>query len=160
MPKNRTLVGFLTAWLSGILLGALIASGADDYLLSVTRQTFGYRVSVIPLLLCAAFPFLIAAIAVLIERYWIFYLLSLVKGFALSFCACLIFCTFGSAGWLVQPMAQFTDVVLSMVFCLFCIRRCRLGCDVKWDLMFCLIIAAAAAVVDYLLVSQFLAALI
>ena len=161
MVKERTLFGFVICWLSGIALGALFAAGAADPLLSLMRPVFSSRVSIVVLLLSAALPFLITAYAVAINRFWILLTVGFFKGFAFALCACVICRSFGTAGWLVQPMAQFTDTVLGPVFCLFGIRRCLLRnrCG-KRDLVICLLICALAVIADYFLVSQFLAPLV
>lgn len=153
---------FMSAsWVLGILLGTLSAVNADDSLLAMMRRAADSQVSIVTLLLSAVLPFLIAAYAVFINRYAIFYAVCAGKAFAFSYCAAVIFRAFGSAGWLVQPLLQFSDTVLSILFCWFCFRRCGGDrFDGKADLAVCMIISAAVVVIDSLLVSSFLGTLI
>lgn len=146
-------------WLLGLLCGTLFAVGADDSLASLMRAAASNRVSIVVLLTTAFLPFLITAYAVSINRYAIGSCLALLKGFAYSFCGCVIVRAFGSAAWLVQPMLQFTDMVTSILLCWFGIRCFTRQCSLRRDLAVCILISAAAVVIDYLLVSPFLAAL-
>lgn len=159
--RNRNLFIFTVCWLSGLLAGFILAAEANGTLLSLMRLAAVSRVSIVWLLLSAALPFLITAYSVFINNFLILFGISLTDAFAFSYCAGVIFRSFGSAGWLVQPMLQFTGTVLGAFFCWFCIRRCsKKRICLKKDLVLCLIISAVVVVIDFLLVSRFLGMLI
>lgn len=146
-------------WMVGLLLGILTAAVADSSVLPLMRLSVSTRVSIVSLFASAALPFLIAAYAVMIHNFRFL--------FALVFCRCFFFgfwlwlgvAAFGSAAWLVQPMLHFTDWLSLPALCLFCLRRC--GGVGRWerDLTVCMIMTAVAAVVDFIAVSPYLAAL-
>lgn len=151
---------FFVCWISGLAAGALFAVGADPSLLSLVRRAASCRVSTVVLLLTAIFPFLITAYAVYINRFSLLFLVAVLKSFTFSFLAGVIFRSFGSAGWLIQPMLQFSDTVLCSLYCWFCIRSCRDPGKWKRDLIICVIFAAVTVIVDSLLVSAFLRTLV
>ena len=113
----------LLSWMLGLLFGTLIAAKIDPISFSLMRRTASSQVSIVDLFIAAAFPFLIAAYAVYINRPKVLLAVCFCKAFGFSFCAFLIIASFGTAGWLVQPLLQFTDIFLIPVFCWFCIRN-------------------------------------
>lgn len=155
---NRRLLSFFGCWLLGLLLGTLLAVGADASMISLMRRAANCRVSIV-LLLTAVLPFLISAYAVSIYRYSILSVLGLLKAFAYSFCGILSVRAFGSAGWLVQPMLQFTDSITTIFLCFFGIRCCVDQTGFKRDLIICILVSVAAVIIDYALVSPYLLSL-
>lgn len=155
---RRTLVVCL-CWIAGLFGGILMAVKADDSFLSLMRLSAKAQVSIVSLLPGSLLPFLIAAYAVNIHQFWILYSAAGLKAFCFSVCACLLVRSFGSAGWLVQPMFQFCGTVTAVVFCWYCIRLTRIGLKAR-DLIGCILLCSAVAVFDYLVVSPFLAILL
>lgn len=152
---------FALCWLAGLCLGTLLALSAGSSSFSVMRLAASSRVSIVYSLCCVFLPFLLAAYAVYIHRFALLIFLCFCKAISFSFCALLAVRAFGTAGWLVQPMLQFTDTCLVPVLCWFCIRSISgSSTSVRKDLILSLIIGAAAVSMDYFLVSPFLAELI
>ena len=151
---------FLCCWIVGLLLGIFFAA-ETGFAVSMMRRAASCRVSIVLLFVGGALPFLIAAYAVMIERYFILFSLVLLRCFCFGYCAWTAVLSFGSAGWLVQPMLQFTDSILLAVLCFFSLRWSG-GYDrhLKRDLTFCIALTAAVAVIDFSAVSPFLASLL
>lgn len=158
--RRRSLC-FILCWCFGLLAGTLIAAGADQAVLSMTRLALYGRVSVVSLLMAALLPFMITACAVLIHSFRILYFCGFLQALSVSCCGFLVYRAMGTAGWLIQPMFQFTECVMSVVYCWFCLRCC-IGevRSIKRELLFIAVIAAAVVVMDLFAVSRFLAALL
>lgn len=143
----------------GLLLGFAFALRADASLLSWMRLAVKSRVSIFVSLSCAL-PFLIAAHAVLIEQWNLLHLLGFLRFFCWGLCAGICVGTFGSAAWLVQPMLQFSDSVSLLLLCLCCARWCDADkLTPKRDLCIALSVTLFAVVMDYFIVSPYLATL-
>ena len=122
------------------------------------RAAANGRVSIVLLLSAALMPFLITAYAVSIKQHTAVWALAFFQSFFYVLCGVLTVRSFGSAGWLVQPMLQFSDSVASILFCWFGLRCFSRG-DVRKDLTVCVFICIAAVIMDYFLVSPFLVSL-
>ena len=146
--------------LLGLILGIGLAALTDLSVLAPMRPFFSARVSIVWLSVFAAFPFLIAAFAVLIKRFDLLYLLFLIRCFGYGFTAWSILRLYGSAAWLVQPMLQFSDGIGLAVLAGVSIRWCHGHRDRWfWDLSFCLILVFLAVILDDRFVSPILAVL-
>ena len=154
--SDAALLAFL--WTAGLFLGTLAAQFAGPSF-SLMRPSSG--VSIVTPLVAAAFPFLLAAFAVHIHRPKLLLFLCFCKAFCFAFCGCLIWCAYGSAGWLVRFLLMFTDICMVPVLCWFCMRHIT-GPIIseKRDLAVCIVIAVIVAGIDYFAVSPFLAKLI
>lgn len=148
-------------WILGLLSGTFIAAKIDTSSLSLMRWTAFGSVSIVDLFIAAVFPFLIAAYAVYINKPKLLLLLSGCKAFLFSFFAYAAWHAYGSAGWLVQPLLQFTDIFLIPVLCWFCIRHIAGTANSRRkDIGICFLFIAAVVAVDYFMVAPFLAKLI
>ncbi len=143
---------------AGLLTGTCFSAPSDPVLISMMRRAAVSPVSIVMLTVCSILPFLIAAYAVVIDRYIPLFLIAALRCFGYSYCAAAAKLGFGTAGWLVQPMLQFTDTLGLLLLILLCIRWCSGRTErVRRDTALSVIIVAAAAVVDFALVSPFLA---
>lgn len=159
--QHRAVAGFAVSWCAGLISGTLFAVGADSSLLSLMRLALSCRVSIVLLFLAALFPFLITAYAVCINRFSLLFAAAFVKALAFSYCGALVYRAVGDAGWLLQPMFQFTDTVVCVAYCWFCLRVCMHPVhSVRGELMICVTMAAIAVITDFILVSPFLGTLI
>ena len=157
--RSRRMFLFSAFWITGLCVGTLLAMQADPLFLSKMRAA-NERVSIVVVLVSGVLPLGIAAYAVFIEQYWIFHLLCFLRALLLALVGGIIYRAFGLAGWLLQPMWQFTDMVSAAVFACFCFRGfLTAGADWKKDLCVCLTVCTLAAILDFYLVSPFLAAL-
>ena len=112
-------------WVFGLLLGTLFAAGLDISFLSLMRRFFTQPVSIVILLILAVLPFLICTYAFIISRMEIMYAVLFCKAFFISLIALTAYRIFGSSGWLLQPMIQFSDILLAPVLYWFCNSKGR-----------------------------------
>ena len=157
---QRRIVLFSVVWLLGLVMGTLMAAKADLSFLSGMPAVLNGRSSIVVPLLTAALPFGIAAYAALIDRYIFLYLAAGGKAAVSALCGYLLVRAFGGAGWLVQPMWQFTDLACSAVFCWFCFRCIIGGGNRKRDMILSFLLCLLALILDFLVVSPFLETLI
>lgn len=149
------------SWITGLIVGTVIAAGTDISALSLMRQAVFGQVSIVNLFAAAAFPFLLAAYAVFIDRPKLLLPICGIKALCFAFCAYMTAASFGTAGWLVQPLVQFMDLCLIPVLCWFCIRHISGSLNsLKKDILVCATAVAAAVCMNYFVVSPFLAKLI
>ena len=115
-------MSLILCWLIGIWSGVLVAAGADD-IVSLMRACCYASVSIVGLLFIPLFPFLISAVAVYFSLPRLLCFTAFMKSFFFGFCTCVVFKGFGTAGWLVWPMLQFTDLLTLPVLCRFQLRH-------------------------------------
>ena len=152
---------FLSAWIVGISAGMLTAIGIDDSILPVMRLAASCRVSIVVLFLMASIPFLITAFAVFIHQYPILLIICFVRSYGFGCLAWLIVRSFGSAAWLMQPMIQFSDGILLVVYVLYGLWHCsHWERNPKRPVLVCMFITAVVTIIDYLAVSPFLVSLL
>ena len=158
-PFSRILFGFV--FLGGLLLGALLAPyAAEDYYL-LMRRAAGSPVSIVGLFASILLPFLIAAYAVFISKPVLLYAVCFCKAVLFSFCCRGIQLSFGSAGWLVLILMQFSDLCMLPVLCWFSFRHLGNGThQLKRDFAIVCLIGFAVGILDYCMVSPFLVMLI
>ncbi len=151
----------VAAWLSGLTLGTLFAAGLDDSYYALMRRLAVMPVSIVLFLIWAILPFLISAYAVLIHKQTILLCLCFAKAFCFSLAAFSFQTSFGSAGWLLQPMLQFSDLALMPMLCWICLRNCRqMEKTALRDHGICLCGAIAAALIGYTVTVPFAVELI
>ena len=141
----------------GLMLGTLLAASADTSLFPLMRQVAFNPVSIVTSLAAQLLPFLIAAYAVSISRPWLLTTVCSYKLFSFAYTGALIQIAFGSAGWLVRFLFLFSDIILVPCLCWYCFRRTMGEYDGKKDFGICVGIAAATALISYLIISPFLA---
>ena len=147
-------------WCLGLLLGTLFAVGADASFLSLMRQAAVSRVSIVNLLTAIVLPFLFSALAVYMGRPRALYVICFCKALCFAFCIVLADRSFGTAGWLIQPLLLFSDLLLAPVLFWFSVRHIGGGSgSLQKDIGFCAAVIAAVAMLDAFWVSPFLAEL-
>lgn len=160
--RRRIALAVLAAcWLTGLLLGIFYAARAGDTYSLLMRMAPSCRVSISGLAASALLPFLFAAFAVYISKPELLILVCFLKAFSFACCGFGVMDAFGSAGWLIRPLLQFSDGCTIPLLCWFSIRHIS---DIQptWraDIGVCCMIAAVAVGFDYCLVSPFLVTLI
>ena len=143
--------------LSGAIFGYVCAVYCGASLLLLTRMAVFSPVSVVGLSACCLLPFLYAALAAYLSCHWLLYLLCFVKLFLFCFCGCVVYAAFGTAGWLVRSLFQFSDSCLLPVLCWFCLRCLGSVKTRKRDFAFCLLTGAAVGILDFCVISPLLA---
>lgn len=145
----------------GLLLGVFLTSyAAEDYFL-LMRRAAGSPVSIVGLFANILLPFLLAAYTVSISKPVLLYAVCFCKAALFAFCFCGVQRSFGSAGWLVWFLMQFSDLCMLPVLFWFSFRYLGGGIHpLKRDIAIGCVIGAAAGLLDYCLVSPFLVILI
>ena len=137
-------------WLAGLILGTAVFQPDA----SLMRPQLCGRVSIVSAIATAAFPLLLAALAVHINRKKFLWLICFLKAFSFSFCGVLLWRTYGSSGWLIRFLLMFTDICTLPAFLWYCFRRSRR------DFVVCILISLSVACINYFVVSPFSAELI
>ena len=160
LVRQRRYILFCLIWTTGFLLGMVLAAGLDGSFFSLMRPTLGGRVSIIRQLAALSLPFLLAAFAVYANKLFWVYLLCFMKACGFTFCGMAINSAYGSAGWLVRILLQFSDMLTLPVFCWFCLQILRKKSVILNDLIICAIFAATFVCIEHFAVLPFLAELI
>lgn len=148
-------------WITGLFVGMYFGANAGDHYFLLMRTAADTRVSIIGLIANSCLPFLLSAYAVYLGKPRLALLVCFCKAVLFTSCGFAALSSFGSAGWLVRLLLQFSDVVLIPLFCWFSIRHIHgAGITLKRDTALCLFAAALVGSMDYCLVSPFLAMLI
>ena len=151
----------VSVWLGGLLLGAFLSPFAPESYLLLMRRAAGSPVSIVGLFASVLLPFLIATYAVSISKPVLLYAVCFCKAVLFSFCCRGIQLTFGSAGWLVLILMQFSDLCMLPVLCWFSFRHLGAGTHrLKRDFAIGCGIGTAVGILDYCMVSPFLVMLI
>lgn len=157
---RRDTVRVSLCWTAGLLIGTLFAARGNPSCSSMMRLAAGCRASIVGLAAAAVLPFLLAAYAALFSRPALLLAVCGCKAFCLCSVACLTVGAFGSAGWLIQPLLQFTGLCTAPLLCWFCLRHLSGAAPtLRRDLRICIFLALLAAGIDYTVVSPFLARL-
>ncbi len=117
------LILFSLLWLAGLVCGGYIAKFASSSYLLLMRGTISGSVSIVGLLGGVLLPFLCVILCVIISRPKLIYGICFLKACLYSFTGFAMMAAFGSAGWLVRLLLQFTDTGALAVFCWFALRH-------------------------------------
>ncbi len=158
--ENRGTVLLAFFWFLGLFLGFLLAANSSTSYYSLMRSAACHRVTIVGLTAAAYLPFLLTAYAVYLGKASLVYLCCFAKAVSFACCAGSCLLAFGSGGWLVRLMMQFTDILLVPVFCWFSLRQISGSGMLKKDFFLCSALYILAGTLDYCLVSPFLVTLI
>jgi len=148
-------------WVAGLLLGAIFAVDMGSSISSLMRQVSVGRASIVGLFSSAILPFLLAVYAVYIDKRNLLFLICFFKAFLISFSGWIVRDLYGSAGWLLQPMIQFSDHCTAPVLCWFSLRYLTgSGRSLLKDSIICILSAFTAVSIDFCVISPFVANLI
>ena len=118
-------------------------------------------VSIVSLIIAVLFPFLFSAFAVYLGKPGLLYLVCFLKSWAFTLAAYGTVVAFGYAGWLVQFLLQFSDILLLWLLYWFCLRHIsKTEASAKRDFGICTAAIAAVCGIDYCVISPFLVGLI
>ena len=156
IPKTYWL--FFGIWLAGLVLGTISAAAAGNQYLLLMRMAPGAHVSIVGLLATVLLPFLLTAYAVLKNRRWMLYAVCFVKVFAFGFCGYGITAAYGSAGWLIRSLLQFSDIFTVPILCWYSLRNLNGGrLEGKWEFWICVGLDLLICSLDFCYISPFLA---
>lgn len=148
-------------WLGGLLSGYVLSRFLGDVFYSLMRQAMLCPVSIVSALVFNAFPFMIAAFAVYIGSPRLLYVLCFCKLLLFGCLAFGVLTAYGSAGWLVRQMLQFSDLCLLPVLYWFVSSHIKgERAQLLRDLLICLLAASLVSLADSRAVAPFLAAII
>lgn len=161
LSRNYRFLYLAFAMMAGAFFGAYLANQSVDSFLPLMLVAAGCRMSIVGLIASRFLPFLFAAFAVYIAKYWLLIPVIFIKGCSITWCGCLTVTAFGSAGWLVQPLLQFSDFLLLPALFWFCIRRISEARATIWrDLKICGAAFVLTGALDYCIISPFLVMLL
>jgi len=155
--RHRYQVLFLIVWLVALILGTCFAAHAGNNYFLLMRGASDCSVTIAGLLATVVLPYLFAAFAVYISKPKLLYLICFVKAFCFAMCGYGICVAYGSAGWLVRWLLQFSDICTVPVLCWFALRHLKgKGRTFRTDAMFYGGIVMLVGYLDFSLISPFL----
>ena len=110
---------YFVSWISGLLLGIAISGKAPSNILTMMRSSIFGRVSIVWVLVSAAFPYFLFFVSRCFLGNRVIPVFLFLKAFCYAYCLGVVFCAFGSAGWLVGLISSVSDTVPSLLFLLF-----------------------------------------
>lgn len=119
---NSVLLHLALCAVFGAIFGALFTATADPYYLLMMRSAASSPVSIVGLMVVALMPFLICLLAVSLTKPLLIYPICFCRIFLYSAGAQAIHLSFGSAGWLMGFLVQFSDFCLIPVLFFFAFR--------------------------------------
>ena len=156
---NRCLCIFAICTVCSAGLGVIFAASAGNHYFLLMRKATSCFVSIIGSAVTVLLPFLVSVFIITHSKPWLAYLICGIYIFSLSSTCYAICCSFGTAGWLMQLMMQFPDICLTPVLIwLFLLRLAGQGN--RRILAWCFGFALAVGMIDYCVISPFLANLI
>ena len=148
-------------WSSGLVSGIFFFKKVSSVFLSLMRGAFLESVSIVGLLTSLYLPFLIAAFFAFIMQPQLMLILCFCKAFIFSCCGYAAISAFGTAGWLVRILLQFSDCCIIPFFFWFCLRNVSGSCvRMKRDVLFCSLVTLSVVAFDFCVISPFLVKLI
>lgn len=127
-PRRHTVTNpgplfwLLSLWSLGLICGAWFSTSAGDAYLSLMRSATCARMSIFSLLGTLLLPFMISALAVLMDAPILIFFISFAKGFSFSFVSLGTVLAFPAGGWLVRWLLMFSDVCVNPVLLFFMFR--------------------------------------
>ena len=159
--RKTSMILFCFVWIAGLLCGSIIAAQVSDTYLLLMRRAASSPVSITDLLAAVLLPFLFIALSVYISRPKLIYLICFMKACTFMITGFSVIAAFGSAGWLVRLLLQFTDQAALGLFCWFAYRHLDGSKDRLWPhTAACGACIIGLGWIDYCYVSPFLALLI
>lgn len=146
-------------WVFGLFAGAFLFLQAGPSLLPMMRRVILFPVSIAGLFSSLLIPFLFTVFAVYSSLIWLIVPVCFAEGALLSFCLIGISQAFSSAGWMIRTLVLFRSGVCAVCTLLVWLRIFSGGKTGGW-LCWCVYICAAACILDYSVISPFLASLI
>ena len=146
-------------WISGLAIGSYAGMHASVTYLRTLSAAAGSDLTISGLAISVFLPFVICIFAAHNGKKWLLFLIAFAKALCVSYCSAALNCAFGSAGWLIRILFQFSDLATLGFFCWFCIR-CMTNDLQKADYYICSAAYILVGLFDYCIVSPFLVTLI
>lgn len=156
--ESVVLLSFL--WTLGLVCGLYFVSLLDGFLFDLIIDASNNHPSILGILVVTALPIVITAIAAYCSAPLLIYALCIFKAFCFSVGLCGVAAVFGYSGWLIRLFLLFSDSCMAiLLFWLWCRILSPDRSAIQRDLLICSAIAATVGLVDYFLVSPYLAVL-
>lgn len=140
-------------------LGVLFAATAGDSYFLLMHRASHNSVTIVGSAITVLIPFLISVILIVHSKLWLAYFTCGIRFFTLTSSCYATICSFGTAGWLMQGMLHFPQLCLTPVLIWLMLLRIT-GRSSRRVGMYCFILAAVIGMINYCLISPFLANLI
>ena len=142
----------------GHFLGVCFSLGAGDSFFLMMRMAAFTPVSISGLLSAATLPFLFSAVAVYFKRPVLLLSVAFMKAFCFSCVGLGVIACFGSAGWLIWFLLQFSDCCAMPLLYWYWRRHIRGNGAFDWAVSMMLLSALLlVGAFDYCVISPFLA---
>ena len=143
----------------GAVLGALFADTSGDTYIPLMRMAASRSVSIVGSAVSVFLPFLVSLYVITHSKPWLVYLICCIRLFLFSSAGLALDHAFGSAGWLVRLFLQMPDLCLIPVLIWYSLLSLTGRCT-KRVMIYCILFAAVIGMLDYRVISPFLANLI
>lgn len=140
-------------------LGALFAGTSGDTYILLMRMAANRPVSIVGSAVSVFLPFLVSLFIITHSKPWLVYLICGIRIFLFSSAGLALERSFASAGWLVRLLLQMPDLCLIPMLIWFSLLSLAGSCT-KRVVACCILLAAAIGMLDYCVISPFLANLI
>lgn len=158
---QRATAALALCWCLGLLSGVCLVPCVSKSLFSWMRLAARSRVSIVGLLCGNFLPFLISYLIFSFSIPRLIYAVCFFRAAGYGFCALGIRLGFGTAGWLIQPLLLFSDLLTMPVLLWFWLRNLDGSIqNRRRDFVLCGIAAAFAGAADFLLAAPFLSQLL
>ena len=151
--RHRDLLSWIGCWSAGLLTGTYLAVSADPSFFHGMSVALFCRGSIPGLLTAVFLPFLLSACATAISFRFPLLLIAFFRACAFAYLGTALDLAYGSAGWLLRFLFQFSSILTLPLFCWFCLKcyRCAGGSrrSLIRDLFICFLIAAIAVLADH-----------
>ena len=156
--RNKCLIIALCGAI-GSLVGVMIAISAGNYYFLLMHTAAGSRVSIVDTGFAILVPFWVSLFLIVHSKPWLVYVICILQIAQYTAALYAIAISFGSSGWMVNAFMQFSDFFLIPILLL--LSKCRLQNRVSKRLIWISIaVSVVVGLIDYCLISPFLANLI
>ena len=146
-------------WALCLTIGVCLGVNCPQPYLRVLYYAAGSPLTVSGLLISVLLPYGLCMYGTYWKRRWLVYISCSIKILTFAFCSAALSVAFGSSGWLIRFLFQFSDFMTLGVFCWFCMRSV-MNIARKQDFIISFIVYLMVGVLDYCIVSPFLVMLI
>lgn len=147
--------------LFGLLCGTFLGVFFSDSYGFLMRMAATCRVSIVGLGILLLLPLFLSFLCIHCGRPKLLYGICFLKSFMLGLCAMGCFYAFGSGGWLVRLLVQFSDLITFPILCWFMLRCIsNSGKGIQRDYILCNGAFLLVGILDFFYISPYLVMLI
>ena len=161
ITRNSEVLILACILLSGFVIGTFLAAETPVTFYTLMRRAANSPVSIVGSLISAFFPFLLAFAAVHYGKPALLLIILFCEATLFAHGSMCCYFAFGSGGWLVRLLLQFSDILLLPLLCRFAILYLRQPRTLRrFDIFICCGAAALVAIINFCFISPYLAMLI